>query len=57
MKGWRFMIFFLSKISQSPFLPNILNVPKRGRINECNEPSEIIVFYAGVQGSPITIKK
>ena len=26
-------------------------------INEGNEPAEIIVFYAGVQGSPITIKK
>jgi quercetin dioxygenase-like cupin family protein len=26
-------------------------------INESNEPAEIIVFYAGVQGSPITIKK
>jgi quercetin dioxygenase-like cupin family protein len=26
-------------------------------INESNESAEIIVFYAGVQGSPITIKK
>jgi quercetin dioxygenase-like cupin family protein len=26
-------------------------------INEGNESAEIIVFYAGVQGSPITIKK
>jgi quercetin dioxygenase-like cupin family protein len=26
-------------------------------INEGNEPAEIIVFYAGVEGSPITIKK
>ncbi len=26
-------------------------------INEGNEPAEIIVFYAGVQGSPVTIKK
>jgi len=26
-------------------------------INEGNEPAEIIVFYAGVQGTPITIKK
>ncbi|MCP4115112.1 MAG: cupin domain-containing protein [Desulfobacteraceae bacterium] len=25
--------------------------------NEGNEPAEIIVFYAGVQGSPISIKK
>ncbi len=25
--------------------------------NEGNEPAEIIVFYAGVQGTPITIKK
>ncbi len=25
--------------------------------NEGNEAAEIIVFYAGVQGSPITIKK
>lgn len=26
-------------------------------INESNKSAEIIVFYAGVQGSPITIKK
>ncbi len=26
-------------------------------INEGNEPAEIIVFYAGVQDTPITIKK
>ena len=26
-------------------------------INEGNEPAEIIVFYAGVQGTPITIKE
>ncbi len=26
-------------------------------INEGNEPAEIIVFYAGVQGIPITIKQ
>ena len=26
-------------------------------VNEGNEPAEIIVFYAGVQGSPITIKE
>lgn len=26
-------------------------------INEGDEPAEIIVFYAGVQGKPITIKK
>lgn len=26
-------------------------------INEGNEVAEIIVFYAGVQGSPITVKK
>lgn len=26
-------------------------------INEGNESAEIIVFYAGVQGSPITINK
>ncbi|MDY6854663.1 MAG: cupin domain-containing protein [Thermodesulfobacteriota bacterium] len=25
--------------------------------NEGNEPAEIIVFYAGVEGTPITIKK
>jgi len=25
--------------------------------NEGKEPAEIIVFYAGVQGSPITIKE
>jgi len=25
-------------------------------INEGNEPAEIIVFYAGIQGKPITIK-
>ena len=25
--------------------------------NEGNEPAEIIVFYAGVQGTPITVKK
>jgi len=26
-------------------------------INEANEPAVIIVFYAGIQGKPITIKK
>lgn len=26
-------------------------------VNEGNKPAEIIVFYAGVKGSPITIKK
>ena len=26
-------------------------------INEKNKPAEIIVFYAGTQGSPITVKK
>jgi len=26
-------------------------------INEGNEPAEIIIFYAGVQGEPVTIKE
>ena len=26
-------------------------------INESDEPAEILVFYAGIEGMPITIKK
>jgi len=34
----------------------VVNTWHYGR-NEGDEPAEIIVFYAGVQGSPITVKK
>jgi quercetin dioxygenase-like cupin family protein len=26
-------------------------------INEGNEPAEIIVFYAGIKGKPVTVEK